>query len=545
MKMKNEIIVDILGLLPELQNDCQNLYENIKNNDIFNKIYNDMYYKLGMLLQISDIYKEQLDIADKLWKGSKSCIDSLNNIYLHFKTDKELCLKKIEFELLALLQELYLHIYFFGYLPKHQDKLYDYYTKDICELCTNYYIEDSINKGKYKYDVSIVVLAYNKLEYTKQCVETLLQNLPQKATYEIIFINHGSSDGTKEYFESKKPDKQMDISVNGGGLGCVYRIVEGEFTIVISNDVIVGHNSLDNLIKCIKSDDKIAWAVPSTPNVSNLQSIYSNYSNIDEFNDFTKKNNISDCFRWEQRARLCDPISIFRNSVFLSNLGIFVNGNFHSFDNFSFPDDRLSLLLRRNGYKMMLAKDAYCHHFGSITLKNQTQKKNEQEFYYKGRQEFYNKYKVDPWGTGFCYSVIFNDKLVNDDYDHVDILGINCGLGANSLKIKEQLKEYCHNTDVTLYNITDDIRFIYDLKGVSDYVDYINSGKSMYTILSKRKYKYIIWEDDLIYSIKDLEFINFLLDILLPNGMLICKKRLENKSINYECLNDNWIIYRK
>ena len=332
--MKDEVIVDVLGLLPDLQNDCQNLYENIENDDIFSKIYNNMCYKLGILLQISDKYREQLNIADKLWKGTKSCIDSLNNIYLHFKTDKGLCLKKIEFELLALLQQLYLQTYFFGYLSKHEEKLYDYYTKDIFELCTNYYIEDSINRGKYKYDVSIVVLAYNKLEYTKQCVESLLKNLPQNVTYEIIFINHGSSDGTKEYFESKKPDKQIDISVNGGGLGCIYRIVEGEFTIMISNDVIVGHNSLENLIKCIKSDDKIAWAVPSTPNISNLQSIYSNYSNIDEFNEFTKKNNISDCFRWEQRVRLCDPISILRNNIFTSSTSIFLNGNFHSFDNF-------------------------------------------------------------------------------------------------------------------------------------------------------------------------------------------------------------------
>ena len=542
--MKEEIIVEVLGLLPDLQNNCQSLYEDIKENKKFNEIYNYMYYKLGVLLQTADKYKKESNIADKLWNGVKSCIDSLNNIYLYSKTDENICLKKIEFELLALLQELYLQIYFFGYLPTHQDKLDDYYNKDICELCTNYYIEDSITNGNYKYDVSIVVLGYNKLEYTKQCVESLLENLPQNATYELIFVNHGSSDGTKQYFESKNPHKQIDISVNGGGVNALYRVVEGEFTLVISNDVIVGHNAIDNLIKCIRSDDKIAWVVPSTPNVSNLQTICGDYTDIKGFKVFTKKNNISDCFRWEQRSRLCDPISILRSSTCLSRKGIFLNGNFHSFDNWSFPDDRFSLLLRRKGYKLMLAKDAYCYHFGSITLKNQIQKKKQQDFYYKGRQEFYKAYQVDPWGTGFCYSVAFMDKVVDNDAGHINILGINCGLGANSLKIKEQLKEYCHNTDVTLYNITDDMRFIYDLKGISDNAEYIDSDESIYKFLSKRKYKYIVWEDSFIKNINELEVANLLLEQLLPGGILLSKKKIETTNSKIEYLKDNWIIYR-
>ena len=34
-----------------------------------------------------------------------------------------------------------------------------------------------------------------------------------------------------------------------------------------------------------------------------------------------------------------------------------------------------------------------------------------------------------------------------------------------SLKIKEQVKEYCHNTDCILENITDDNKYLMDLKG--------------------------------------------------------------------------------
>ncbi len=47
--------------------------------------------------------------------------------------------------------------------------------------------------------VSIVVLAYNQLEYTKQCIESI-SRYTSHIDYELITVDNGSSDGTREYF---------------------------------------------------------------------------------------------------------------------------------------------------------------------------------------------------------------------------------------------------------------------------------------------------------------------------------------------------------
>ena len=129
-------------------------------------------------------------------------------------------------------------------------------------------------------------------------------------------MNHGSTDGTKEYFESIAPTKQLDILINGGGLGAFTRIIEGKYYLEVTNDVIVTENAIANMIRCMESDEKIAWVVPTTPNVSNFQTIPAEYKTIDEMHAFARKNNqFSDPYRWEQRARLCNPISLRRTSV--------------------------------------------------------------------------------------------------------------------------------------------------------------------------------------------------------------------------------------
>ena len=47
--------------------------------------------------------------------------------------------------------------------------------------------------------VSIVILTFNQLEYTIKCVESIEKHTPEP--YEIIFVDNGSSDGTRDYLK--------------------------------------------------------------------------------------------------------------------------------------------------------------------------------------------------------------------------------------------------------------------------------------------------------------------------------------------------------
>lgn len=429
-------------------------------------------------------------------EGIDSIIDSLKRIMVHARARSSKTLDKIEFELRPLMRVRY-NIYYFSYCVYPDKALMEkYYQEEMHVLGSNKYINTAVKTGEYKYKLSIAVLAYNKLEYTKQCVESILKHVPQGLNYELILINHGSTDGTKEYFEGISPTKQIDILKNGGGVAAYTSICEGKYFMLVSNDVIITENAIANMIKCMESDERIAWVVPATSNVSNYQTISTEYKTLDEMHAFAGKNNqCSDPYRWEQRTRLIDPISLRRSSVSFSSSGVNWAYYFYSELPGGFSDDKEALLYRRNGYKMMLAKDSYCHHFGSVTLKDEVIK--VESFYDEGRKAFHNAFGIDPWGTGFCWSQELMARLPCRNDGHVNILGLNCGLGSNPLKIKETIKENAHNFDVTLYNVTDDTRYLQDLQGISDVAVHEPRHHHFHKLFSGVQFNYIVLEGGL------------------------------------------------
>lgn len=554
--MEDQAVLRILDLLETMQEGCQELYTAAEMSyaEPFQQISSDM--ELGLRTVLSLIQSKETVGNKRLLPMLQSVLDTIHRVKIYYSEDLEYCLKKIEFELLPLLQEAYGVYYFFQYVTDHPKKLQDYYEKDKNRLFGNAYIDEAIETGQYKYELSITVLGYNKLDYTRQCVDSLLENIPKGLKYELILVNHGSSDGTKEYFESVHPDKQLDIAVNGGGMAAASRIAEGEFTLSISNDTIITPRAIENLITCIRSDSKIGWVVPTTPNISNLQTIPAQYNSQKELLAFAQRNNRLDPCRWEQRVRLCNPITMARNSIICASSGLCTNGWFYSqhpthSNPFSFPDDRTSLLLRRHGYKLMLAKDAYCHHFGSVTLKDEVAKQNEQNFYLEGRQEFYRIFQVDPWGPGFCYDEAFMERVVGEETGHVEVLGLNCGLGSNSLKIKEQVKEYCRNTDCTLTNLTDISRFLEDLRGISDEAAIVTSIKELKAFLYQHTFQYIVWELPFLKKYKFSTMLELCLEHLAQPGRLFIKLSEQSRNVvchnfsNRKELGNDWVVLEK
>lgn len=475
---------------------------------VFTTVSADLLNLVESIYCVSSSLKDE-ESGLNLPAASESVCHSLRRIIGYVNQDAQRAKHKIEFELIPLLEDMRMMFYFWGICYPDSKKMEKYYSEDMYVYNRNRYVEEAEKSGTYKYDLSILVIAYNKLSYTKLCIESLLRNLPTGLTYELVLLNHGSTDGTREYFESLHPDKQFDIAVNGGGSGASTRILEGKYQLVISNDVLVTPNAIDNLYRCINSDDSIAWVVPSTPNVSNLQTISLNYSTIDELEREAWKNNVSDFSRHEQRFRLCNPIDIKRSkTVFELQFG----GYLHTKARTSFPDDKMSLLCRRGGYKMFLAKDSYCHHFGSVTLKDEIN--DIGNFYDDGRVTFYESFGIDPWEKGFCYDPSLFEALLCEDKGHVDILGINCGLGSNPLKIKDKIKEVSKNLDVTLYNYTSNIRLYSDLAGVSDHTEVFTQWLPFAFPSIEKFYDYIIIEEfpeEEIYAVKVFDlFMNHL-----------------------------------
>jgi GT2 family glycosyltransferase len=431
-------------------------------------------------------------VSKILFLYCESILDSLRRTLMLLSTAPKKYAHKLEFELIPLVQNLYA-LYYYEIASQDAGLYKKYIEYDRFPLWTNRYVDESEENGAYKYEVSITVTGYNKLEYTRACVDSLLKHIPEGLNYELILMNHGSSDGTKAFFESVQPHKQLDLYRNGCG-GAIIRTYEGKYLLSVSNDVLITQGAIENMLSCIKSAPDIIFVVPTTPNVSNLQSINVGYSDITGMYAFAERNNIMNPLMWEQRTRLCNPVTMLSIKDVYSIKGIQSHSYIMSDNMYLFPDDKLSYLVRKAGKKMMLAKDAYCYHYGSVTLKDEVAKKNEQEYYLNGRKTFKKAFGIDPWGKGFCYDPNLFTELQLQKKDDATILGISPGIGSNPLKIKTMLYELgSDNTRLFLTTEEEHFKPDYESYTNAEYVT-ITGPKEFKSVFPQESFDYITLE---------------------------------------------------
>ncbi len=109
--------------------------------------------------------------------------------------------------------------------------------------------------------LSIVVLNYNRIDYTKQTISNLIKKTRVK--HEFIFVDNGSTDGTRRYLDYLRPNtnavrvtyvfNKYNFGVAGGrNSGLVH--ARGDYLMTIDDDVLVPD---DYDKKLIEACDKI------------------------------------------------------------------------------------------------------------------------------------------------------------------------------------------------------------------------------------------------------------------------------------------------
>ena len=66
--------------------------------------------------------------------------------------------------------------------------------------------------GKNAPHVSILIIAYNRIDKTKNCVESVLK-YTDDIDYELVLVDNGSSDGTYDYFKSVQYKNKKIIKI--------------------------------------------------------------------------------------------------------------------------------------------------------------------------------------------------------------------------------------------------------------------------------------------------------------------------------------------
>lgn len=338
-------------------------------------------------------------------------------------------------------------------------------------------ILNAINNLQDNYDIdvknySIVILTYNNLEYTKVCIDSI-RKYNGYDNCEIIIVDNNSTDGTVEWIKEQKGIKYILNDENKGfPAGCNQGIEisdKNNDIFLLNNDTVIMPNSIFNLRMGLYSAENIGATGSVSNSISYYQQVNVNYDNFDGYIKFASKNNITDEEAYEERIKLVGFAMLIKRTVLdkVGNLDErFTPGNFE--------DDDISLRIVKKGYKLLLCRDSYIHHFGSVSFKDKPGK-------YRNLLKRNCKKIEDKWG----YKI---DKLVGINYDLLDVLPeIDCNKNINILQIGVDelgtlalLRNIYKNSDM----------YIYDKSGFDG--DLLKSNANLFNEEDNIKFDYII-----------------------------------------------------
>ena len=274
---------------------------------------------------------------------------------------------------------------------------------------------------------SIIILTYNNLDKTKDCIESI-RKYTDKDSYEIIVVDNNSTDDTKLFLEEQDDIKVIFNESNVGfPMGCNIGIANAEETydiLLLNNDTIVTKNWLSNLKKCLYSDEKIGAVGAVSNNGANLQGVDFTYNNFDEMQNLASKNNISDVKKWEEKVCLIGYCLLIKREVMDQ-----LNGLDEGYTPGYIEDNDLSLNIIKLGYRLMLCHDSFIHHYLGTSFRKDEDKFNK--IILKNRDYFEKKWNFNV----FTFDSTKNNSIFLADSPN-DVLDYNCGIGTSLLRIK-------------------------------------------------------------------------------------------------------------
>ncbi|GAB4318104.1 MAG: hypothetical protein Kow0019_19520 [Methanobacteriaceae archaeon] len=251
------------------------------------------------------------------------------------------------------------------------------------------------------FGVSIIIPNYNGMGYLRRLFPTLSY---QNNIVEIIVIDNGSVDGSVEFIKKNYP--HFILIENRKNLGFAsavnqgINVSNGDYLFILNNDVEVEKDCIENLLNCIKKDEKI-FAVTSKM----IQ--YYDHTKMDDAGDeytilgWTKRVGYGKSVELYDKERetfsACAGASLYRKSI-LDEIGLF-DENFFAY----LEDVDISYRARIHGYKCVYCPGAVVYHVGSGSSGGQY---NEFKIRLAARNNVYLPYKNMPLPQ-FVFNLIF------------------------------------------------------------------------------------------------------------------------------------------
>jgi GT2 family glycosyltransferase/tetratricopeptide (TPR) repeat protein/2-polyprenyl-3-methyl-5-hydroxy-6-metoxy-1,4-benzoquinol methylase len=212
---------------------------------------------------------------------------------------------------------------------------------------------------------SIVILTHNQLDFTRLCVDSIRERTQEP--HELIFVDNASTDGTLDYLRSFPGARVIANTENRGFPAAVnqgIQIARGSQVLLLNNDTVVTTGWLGRMLQAFHRDPKIGLVGPCSNCVSGEQQVSVSYDSLDELDGFAWDWSRGRDQIIEDTDRLVGFCFLIRREV-IEQIGLLDEG----FGVGCFEDDDYCLRAINAGFRAVIARDSFVHHFGGQTFR--------------------------------------------------------------------------------------------------------------------------------------------------------------------------------
>ena len=279
--------------------------------------------------------------------------------------------------------------------------------------------------------LSIIIAAWNGIEYTKQCVAAA-SFYARGRSKEIVVIDNGSEDGTTEWLESQSSLKVVCSPVNRGtawayNQGIIHS--DGNMLLFLHNDVVLTKDAIEDMEQALSSNDRLGAVAP----LSNRTYYGKQFIRAIDYCDFQGMQLFADQVaatdRQNHQAMLLENFCLMVKREAVEG----VNGFSEVYDYHYYEDLDFSLRLIQAGYRLQMMENLYVHHengvsreafFDIAALKN------------RNRQLFFKEWGFYPEYSGNTQEKFL--ELMDLQSKDITVLEVGCACGATLMRISEQ-----------------------------------------------------------------------------------------------------------
>ncbi len=276
---------------------------------------------------------------------------------------------------------------------------------------------------------AIIILSYNSLGFTEECLQSIRATCP-KSAYEIIVVDNASTDGSVEWLRKQK-DVILQCNKENVGFpaGCNQgiRLAQTESDVfLLNNDTILPPNALFWLRMGLYEKENVGAVGAVSNYVSNFQKVDWNCGTKEEFLHAAVYNNLPVPRPYERRNYLVGFALMIRRGA-LEEVGyldeIFSPG--------TYEDNDIGFRLCERGYEILLCRNSFVYHYGSGGGANARK--------WSGLATRNAAKLADKWGFDPDRYLVIKGAFLNgiqaDPEITLKILEVGCGLGTTLMAL--------------------------------------------------------------------------------------------------------------